>query len=278
MRDIADTGSCPSGISIVEVPETGVFPNGNLLESGRESMQSGLYVGLSSQLALQKRLDTVAHNMANVNTPGFRAEEIKFEALVAQAGDKDVAFASPGDSYLSLNNGGITQTGNPLDFAVSGGGWLAFQGPGGTAYTRDGRMQMSSTGALTTLTGYPVLDAGGTTINLDPNAGPPTVSRDGMIQQGNNQIGALGLFSISPRANLTRVDNSGVVPDIPAQPIVEFTKNGVLQGHVEGSNVNPVMEMTRLITIQRTFDSVAAGMHTTETSMTDAIKTLGGSA
>ena len=177
-----------------------------------------------------------------------------------------------------MNNGGVTPTGNPLDFAVSGNGWLAFQGPNGPVYTRDGRMQMTSTGALTTISGYPVLDAGGSPISLDPNAGPPSVSRDGMIQQGNSQIGALGLYSINPRANLTRFDNSGVVPDMPAQPIVEFTKNGVLQGHVEGSNVNPVMEMTRLITIQRTFDSIAAGMHTTETSMSDAIKTLGGTA
>ena len=238
-------------------------------------MQAGLYVGLSAQLALQRRLDTVAHNIANANTPGFRAEEIKFEALVAQAGEKDVAFASTGDTFLSRNNGGVTLTNNPLDFAVSGDGWLAFQGPNGPVYTRDGRMQMSATGALTTIAGYPVLDAGGTPIALDPNAGPPAVSRDGMIQQGANQVGALGLFSIDGKANLSRFENSGVIPDQPAKPILEFSKNGVLQGHVEGANVNPVMEMTRLMMIQRTFESVTTQMETVETSMTDAIKTLG---
>src|SRR3954451_6559244 len=102
-------------------------------------MQAGLYVGLSAQIALQKRLETLANNVANANTAGFRAEEVRFETLLAQAGDKSVAYAATGDTFLSRKAGALVKTGNPLDIAVSGDGWLAVQGPGGPVYTRDGR-------------------------------------------------------------------------------------------------------------------------------------------
>jgi flagellar basal-body rod protein FlgF len=238
-------------------------------------MQASLYVALSAQLALRNRLDTVAHNVANAGTAGFRAEEIRFEAILANAGEQEVAFASQGASHLSRRQGGITQTGNPLDFAISGDGWFAIQGASGPVYTRDGRMRMSNVGMLETLDGRAVLDAGGAPIQIDPAAGPPVVAADGMIMQGAQQAGAIGLFEIEAGAKLTRAEGSAVIPDRPARAIVEFTKSAVMQGYSEKSNVNPVLEMTRLIAIQRTFESVAKNIESTESVMNDALKTLG---
>jgi flagellar basal-body rod protein FlgF len=239
-------------------------------------MQGSLYVGLSAQIALRERLATIAHNVANVNTPGFRAEQSKFDALVARAGDTDIAFADAGTTYLSRAPGGLTKTDNPLDVGVVGEGYLAIQTPQGRAYTRDGRLFMAPSGALVTVTGHAALDVGGAPILLDPTAGPPAVARDGMLSQQGRQIGALGLFAIDPAAKLTRFENSGVVPDRPATAILDFTRNGLVQGFVEGSNVSGVAEISRLVAIQRAFDGVTAAMSQSESNLAEAIRTLGG--
>jgi flagellar basal-body rod protein FlgF len=238
-------------------------------------MQSGLYVSLSGQVALERRLQTIASNVANMNTVGYRADGVSFEAQMARAGDSTIAFASSGAGYISRRNGGVSKTGNPLDVAVNGEGWLALKTPAGTVYTRDGRMTMQPNGQLTSLNGYPVVDAGGAPILLDPNAGAPDIAGDGMISQKGNQVGAIGLFAIDESAKLQRYDNSGVIPDKPATAVLDFNSNGIIQGFVEGSNVNPIMEMTKMITVTRAFDGINAATEKSETSMTDAIKTLG---
>ena len=99
-----------------------------------------------------------------------------------------------------------------------------------------------------------------------------------MITQNGRQVGAIGLFAIDPNASLKRAENSSVVPDKPATPILEFTRDGVVQGAVEASNVDPVREMTRLIEVTRAFDGVAAETSQSEASLQDAIKALGSSA
>src|ERR1700748_2158277 len=122
-------------------------------------MQSALYVGLSAQVALEKRLQTSAHNVPHRHTAAFRTDVVKFETVLSKAGANPVSFSSPGDNIISREAGTITQTGNPLDVAVAGQGWMAFAGPGGTVYTRDGRFQIAPNGDLQTLTGFPVLDS-----------------------------------------------------------------------------------------------------------------------
>jgi flagellar basal-body rod protein FlgF len=238
-------------------------------------MTSSVYVSLSAQMALERRLATVANNVANMNTPGFRAEEIRFEAILSRAGGDDVAFASGGETYTSRQAGAITHTGNPLDVAVDGDGWLALATPSGVVNTRDGRLQMSDSGELKSVAGYPVLDPGGAAIVLDPAGGDITIAPDGSISQGGKQVGALGLFAIPEGAKLTRFENSGVIPSEPAQPVEDMTANGVRQGHIEGANVNPIMEMSRLIMIQRAFESAASAVEQSESTQDQAIRTLG---
>jgi flagellar basal-body rod protein FlgF len=160
--------------------------------------------------------------------------------------------------------------------AVQGEGFLAIQTPGGTVYTRDGRMRMKASGELESLAGHPILDAGGTPLILDPTAGPPVIGGDGMITQAGNQVGALGLFQIDPSARFSRYENSGVIPDRAATPILDFTMNGIVQGHIEGSNVNPIMEMAKMMTIQRAFESVTGGSEKNESTLKDALPILGG--
>jgi flagellar basal-body rod protein FlgF len=240
-------------------------------------MQNGLYVAVSAQVALERRMETIADNIANMNTVGYRATGVSFESEMARTGDTTLNYVSSGANFISRRLGGLIKTDNPLDFAVQGDGWFGVKTATGTAYTRDGRARIDESGMLRSLNGDPLLDAGETPIMVDSAAGPVSVAADGMITQDGRQVGAIGLFAIDPAAHLRRTENSGVVPDIPARPILDFTRDSVVQGAVESSNVDPVREMTRLIDVSRAFDGVAAESSQTESSLQDAIKTLGSS-
>ncbi|MQT12747.1 flagellar basal-body rod protein FlgF [Segnochrobactrum spirostomi] len=238
-------------------------------------MTSGLYVALSGQIALEKRLNTIANNIANMNTPGFRAEEVKFEQVLAGTGRKGVAFVTQGETYLSRRDGGIQYTGNPLDLAVEGNHWFAIGGPQGPVYTRDGRISISDSGELQSVDGYPILDTGGSGIRIDPAGGAISIGDDGGITQGGRQVGQIGIFDIPPEAKLARFENSGVTSDIPAQPVEDGIGAGVRQGYLESSNINPVSEMARLIEVTRAFENAAAAIGEHENATTEAIRELG---
>ena len=238
-------------------------------------MQSGLYVALSSQIALEKRLNTIADNVANASTVGFRATGVKFEDVVSGLDDKALSFVTSGDTYISNTNGPLRETGNPFDFAVKGNAWFGIETPGGTVMTRDGRFTLTENGELVSIEGYPVLDAGGAPIQLDPRNGPPRAGADGSLRQGDNLVGALGLYNFDPGPNFIRFGNSGIVPAGEPEPVVDRLDAGVVQGFLEESNVNPMLEITKLIMVQRAFENGAAMIRNTESSYDEAIKTLG---
>src|SRR6266480_3701253 len=121
-------------------------------------MQSNFYVGLSAQISLQRRLETIANNVANASTAGFRAEEVKFESVLSRASLDPTAYATTGKPFLSR---------------------------------KSGEFVMTETGELMSLNNQPMLDAGSAPLRLDPNGGPPRISGDGTITQNNRQIGAL---------------------------------------------------------------------------------------
>ncbi|MGN6764284.1 MAG: flagellar basal-body rod protein FlgF [Rhizobiaceae bacterium] len=238
-------------------------------------MPTGLYVSLSAQMALQKRLETIADNVANANTVGFRATGIKFEDVVNGTGDKSVDFASQGTNFLSGKAGGLTRTGDPYDFAVQGDAWFGIATPAGTVMTRDGRFTMSPAGELVTHEGYAVLDAGGAAIQLNPNDGPPVAGKDGTLRQDGKLVAAIGLFTFDAGPNVQRFGNSGVIPAGRPVPVVDDATVGVEQGFLEQSNVDPMREMARLIMVQRTFEDTASLVRKSEATLDDAIKTLG---
>ncbi len=241
-------------------------------------MQNGLYVALSAQVSLQRRLETIAANVANMNTPGYRADGVTFAEELAKAGDNRLSYVSPGQDFISRESGPLIRTGNRLDVAIQGDGWFAVNDNGKTIYTRDGRLQMSETGALENVNGAAVLDVGGAPIQLDPGGGEPSISGDGMITQNGSQVGAIGLFELDDSATLTRAGDSGFTTDAPGSAIIDFTRSSVVQGAIEGANVNPVEEMTKLVQVTRDFDDVANEVNQTESSLQDAIKSLGSSA
>ena len=243
-------------------------------------MQSGIYVSISSQMALERRLTTIADNMANVNTVGFRSSEVKFDEVMSKTGNNmnvKIAFVSQGNDYLSTRTGQLDQTGNNLDFAIKGDAWFAIDTPNGMVLTRDGRFTITETGELVSSQGFPVLDAGGAPIELQRDGGPPVVGAGGTIVQDGVQVGTLGLFEADLTKGFVRYENSGVkVSDTP-QPLLDTFDVSIVQGYVEQSNVNAMSEMTQLIQVNRAFESITSLMRDSDNSLQEAIKTLGGS-
>ncbi len=243
-------------------------------------MQSGLYVGISSQIALERRLNTIADNMANMNTVGFRSTEVKFDEVLSKTKNNinaKVAFVSQGNDYMSTRTGQLQQTGNPLDFAIKGDAWFGIDTPAGQVLTRDGRFTMDETGQLRSTRGFPVLDAGGAPIQLNRDAGDVTVGADGVIRQNDQIVATLGLFTADISKGFNRYENEGVIPVENPQPVIDRFDTSVTQGYIEQSNVNGISEMTQLIQVNRAFESISALMRDSETALDSAIKILGGS-
>ncbi|MBW3097377.1 flagellar basal-body rod protein FlgF [Pseudohoeflea coraliihabitans] len=238
-------------------------------------MESSLYVSMSAQLALERRLTTIADNVANANTVGFRATKLTFGEMVSSLGADDVSYVSRGEDFLSTISGGLRQTGNAFDFAINGDAWFQVETPTGQILTRDGRFSMSAEGELVTLAGHPVLDVGGAPIQLNPAAGAPEVGKDGGIYQDGRRAGQLGLFTADFSQGFQRVGSLGVLSAIDPEPVVDRTDVGVTQGYLEDSNVNPVSEMTRLIMVSRAFENTSIMMRDSEASLKEAIKVLG---
>lgn len=239
-------------------------------------MQSSLYVALSSQISLDRRMNTIADNLANMNTVGFRATQVKFDDVMTRAEGTKVDYVASGKEYLSTDNGAMVQTGNPYDFAIKGDAWFSISTAQGNALTKDGRFTLLQSGDLVTLEGNPVLDAGGAPIQLNAADGAPTVSGDGILYQNGKPVAQLGVFEAEIGANFTRVGNSAIIPNQQPSPVTDRADVGVVQGFVEQANVNPVKQMTDMIQVSRTFEYVSQLMRDGETSLEDAIKNLGG--
>lgn len=236
-------------------------------------MQTQIYVGLSGQLALQHQLDVVANNVANMNTVGFRGEAALFDAHMERTQDRrQVAFVLDRFTYTDMRSGDYQKTGNPLDVALSGDGWLQVQTPGGTRYTRDGRLSLDAAGTLVTLNGAPVLDAGGGTIQLPNDVSGIQILKDGTISDGERNFGRLGAVRLPD--NQAMKHEAGGLYVSAGQP-VEATDVEIHQGMVEQSNVQPVVAMTQLIELSKAYEMAKSLVDGGDETLRGAIHTIG---
>jgi flagellar basal-body rod protein FlgF len=228
-------------------------------------MDRMIYLSMSGAKATMQRQDTLANNLANVSTPGFRAELQAFRAVPVQgSGASTRVYALETTTGYDGSAGAITATGRNLDVAVTGSSWLSVQALDGTeAYTRGGSFDVSSEGTLVTRSGLPVLGDGGP-IQIPPNSvvsigGDGTVSAKGTDGK-NTAVGRLKI--VTPEAPLTRgVDGLFRAPDgdLPAD-----TNARVQDGALEGSNVSPVETMVAMISAARQFEAQMKMLSTAE--------------
>jgi flagellar basal-body rod protein FlgF len=217
-------------------------------------MDSGYYAAAAGLEAQNQALDVVAHNLANLATTGYRGQQMTFRSLLTGYGG---VSANPLNAAINnfgvlsgtrpdLASGSFAPTGNPLDVAVAGSGFLSVQSAQGVLYTRDGGFHVTAEGQLVTGQGNAVLGEQGP-ITL-PN-GDVAISSDGTISVNGSVVDKLQLAEFPPGTNLTAVGNATfAAPEGAAVPAVAST---VRQGMLEGSNVSPMAGAVQLITVQR---------------------------
>jgi flagellar basal-body rod protein FlgF len=235
---------------------------------GELSMQNALLIGLSRQTMLERQLDVVSNNIANVNTSGFKADASLFEEYLMSGAHEDnfvgsdrrVSFVQDRGTFRDFSQGAADQTKNPLDIAIDGGGFLVVQTAAGERYTRDGGLQLNGQGQLVTVAGNPVLGTAGPIV-FQPTDHDVSVAPDGTItvQEGASHTdslrGKLRLVSfpdaqklLKEGANLYSAGQGAAQPDL---------KSAVRQGFIEKSNVNAVAEMSRMIEVSRAYTQIA---------------------
>jgi flagellar basal-body rod protein FlgF len=228
-------------------------------------MQNAVLVGLSRQVGLAREMDVVANNIANLNTTGYKADGSVFEEYLATAARSDqagthVSFVRDRGVWHDMSQGPLERTGNPLDVAVDGTGFLVVQTSRGERYTRNGALQINATGQLVTSDGFPVLGDGGP-ITLQANDRQVQISRDGTIsvREGASNVdsarGKLRLVTFTDPQRLQKDGSSTFNPTAGAQP-QPATTGGIIQGVVEKSNVRGVVEMSRMIEITRAYTQI----------------------
>jgi len=229
-------------------------------------MQNASLIGLSRQVALERELDVVANNIANINTTGFKADGSLFEEFLsssARTGQSAsrVSFVRDRGVWHDMSAGAIERTGNPLDIAIDGNAFFAVQTPRGLRYTRNGALQINSTGQLVTSDGNPVMGDGGPIV-LQPNDHQVSISRDGTIsvRDGASKADSLrGKIRLVSFANPQKLQKDGAstfnaTADAQQQ---DAKSSGIIQGAIEKSNVHGVVEMSRMIEITRAYTQIA---------------------
>ncbi len=241
-------------------------------------MDNSALIGLSRQAALRRQLDVIANNLANVNTAGFKNEQVLFaeylmpvaEASAFSGDDRGLSYVQDGQPLNDFGAGSQQQTGNPLDVAIDGDAWFVVETPDGERFTRNGAFTINPAGQLSSADGQPVLGDGGPIVFAAGEAGIE-IARDGTISSDAGLKGKLRLVNFENPDTVRREGGTlfaGENP-LPAEGVT------VVQGAIEGSNVRAVVEMTRLIEVTRAYTSIAKILSDSDRMRVDAVDRLG---
>jgi len=225
-------------------------------------MENALLIGLSRQMALGRELDVIANNMANVTTNGFKARQARFREYLMPgasadsfaAPDRRLSYVTDGGTPLDISAGTIERTGNPLDVAVKGDGFFAVQTPAGERFTRNGAFTINQAGQLVTSDGHPALGENGP-ITFSPQESGAAIAPDGTVTTSQGQRGKLRLVRFADPQSLRNEGGNLFTSTVP--PLPAGATSRLETGAVERSNVRPILEMSRLIEVNRSYTSVA---------------------
>lgn len=241
-------------------------------------MENAQLIGLSRQIGLMRQMDVVANNMANLNTSGFKAENLLFEEYkMPVARDRDFFYPDQPLSYTNdwgtvhdLTSGPLLETGNPLDVALQGEGFLVVETPEGERYTKAGSLAIAQDGTLQDPSGNPILGTGGP-IQFDASETDIAVSADGSISSSAGLKGTLRMVEFADPQTVERFGNNLWTGGTP----VPATATRIVQGSIEKSNVSGIAEMGEMIRVQRAYESMASLIQKQDDQRRTAIQKLG---
>ncbi len=237
-------------------------------------MENTIYIGLSRLSALQTNMDIIANNIANINTPGYKASKMVFAEYLdkPRAMNETLSMVEDYGNFRVAANGPIKMTGNPLDVALQGPGYFGVQGPNGkTMYTRAGAFMTDPEGNLVTQQGYKVLDSGGAPITIPVGARDIVIDPTGSIATEEGTVTSLMVQEFANIQSLTPFGDTLYETKEAGTPAV---KTQVVQNGLEGSNTQGVVEMTDMIDVSRSYQSVAKMLQNEHDRMRSTIKSL----
>ena len=237
-----------------------------------------LYIASTGMGAQERNVEVISNNIANINTTGFKAEEMLFEEFVGSVArdndfigtDQPVSFVQDWATIHDMSPGAIVHTGSTLDVALEGEGFFAVQTPAGERWTRSGAFQIDSEGLLVNLDGYPVMGSGGE-IRFESNETDIMIDSNGAV---STNVGAKGSIRIVEFANPQDLAREGDNLYSGGTPLANADTRAV-QGAIEKSNVSGVGQMTEMIRVQRAYQSLASMMERQADVRTQAMKRLG---
>jgi flagellar basal-body rod protein FlgF len=243
------------------------------------AMENATLIGLSRQMALSRELDVIANNMANASTNGFKARTSRFkEFMMPKASadtfplaDRRLSYVIDDGNPVDFSTGNIERTGSPLDVAVRGDGYLVVQTPAGERYTRNGSLEIDQKGQLVNSDGFAVVGDSGPITFGNTETGF-NIGADGTVSSSQGQRGRLRLVRFADPRTLKNEGANTFSSTAAAESAVN--KSSLESGAVERSNVKPVLEMSRLIYVNRTYQSIASLMQNMDQLRQTAISRL----
>lgn len=220
-------------------------------------MENTSYIAVSRQSVLRRQMELIANNLANMNTTGFKGENVMFvDHLVKSRGGEralpeNLHFVRDIASYRDFSEGPIEATSNPLDVAIRGEGYFVVDTPEGERFTRAGRFHLDEQGRIVTAQGFPVQSETGQPFTIGPNDARIDIERDGTVATEGGLQGRLRIVTFDD-VNRLKETYGGLYESEDAPRNVETPQ--VVQSALEGSNINGVLELTRMIEVQRSYD------------------------
>lgn len=238
-------------------------------------METATYVGLSYQAGLERQLNVVSNNIANVSTPGYRAREVMFDQYLNNPKGEPHPYISANDfgEYTKNDPGSYHQTGRPLDVAIEGPGFMGVVTGQGVKYTRAGTFTLNNIGEIVTPTGLRAADQGGAPITVPQGTKVITIGASGIVSADGNAVGQLMMVEFAAPQNLKPIGNS--LYDTEQTPL-EAENSQMRQGMIEGSNVNGVAEMSEMMEILRNHQAVSRVLQSENDRMKMSIQRLSG--
>lgn len=239
-------------------------------------MENALLIGMTRQMALRREMSIIANNLANINTNGYKAEHPLFEQYLMptaseNSGAKDISFVQDVGMHRNLGPGRIDVTENPLDVAIAGEGYFKVQTPEGIRYTRNGAFELNANGNLVNSDGYPVLSTGGAPITFGAEETGIEIAGDGTISTSEGERGRLGLVKFEDERSLKNAGGTLYRTEQAELPVEEIK---LMQGAVESSNVQPILEMTNMISVMQAYKSAHNIVEKNDELQRRAISTL----
>jgi len=237
-------------------------------------MENATYTALTRQSGLMQEMRVVANNIANLSTTGFRTEGVIFAEHVKGLGpgDPSLSMATASVRQTLLDQGTLTQTGGAFDLAIEGEGFFLIETPNGERLTRAGSFTPNQDGDLVTPDGSRVLDAGGAPVFVPQGAGPVAIAPDGTISAGGQPVGQVGLVMPSDLLGMIRENGVRFRAEGGFEPALQ---GRVVQGYLEESNVDPVLQVSRMIEVQRSYELGQSFLDKEDERIRGAIRALG---